>query len=325
MHWVSLKVVFALMCFAAVGYGQSRDTETRLTQADYIALYSHIAVKNMEAFGIPASITLAQGILESAAGNSNLARYANNHFGIKCHRGWQGGTYYQDDDARNECFRAYSSPEESFADHARFLTTRQRYASLFELDRTDYEGWARGLRAAGYATNPAYADRLINLIERHELYRFDHAISDTIAPGTQRPRVAERRTTQERTRRQQETTVEPSFSTGGLVIRQFNGIKYVTARQGETLQQLADALQLREWMLRRYNDLDREQEIQAGERVYIQSKKRRGSKPEHTFRDGDTLHSISQQYGIRLKHLLRYNNLEEDSVVTPGTVLRLRR
>jgi len=143
---------------------------------DYITQYKSIAIKEMNDYGIPASITLAQGLLESANGNSLLAREANNHFGIKCTSDWRGETFLQDDDSKNDCFRVYQSPEESFRDHSEFLL-RKRYAALFELDKNDYAGWAHGLKKAGYATNPRYAELLIDLIERYGLYQYDQGES----------------------------------------------------------------------------------------------------------------------------------------------------
>ncbi|TRZ43093.1 glucosaminidase domain-containing protein [Robertkochia solimangrovi] len=139
----------------------------------YIADFDDIAMRNMRDYGIPSSIILAQGILESGAGRGNLVKRANNHFGIKCHQGWEGEKVYHDDDEDDECFRKYEHPEQSYMDHSLFLTGRKRYASLFELKKNDYKGWAKGLRAAGYATDPKYPQKLISIIEKYKLYRFD--------------------------------------------------------------------------------------------------------------------------------------------------------
>ena len=152
--------------------GRTSAGSTSLSSYDYIARYKDIAIEEMDKYGIPASIKLAQALLESGNGNSELARSANNHFGIKCTSDWSGGKTYQDDDRRDDCFRVYKRAEDSFRDHSQFLL-RSRYAALFKLDKDDYKGWARGLRAAGYATNPKYADMLISLIERYELYQYD--------------------------------------------------------------------------------------------------------------------------------------------------------
>ncbi|UYW00566.1 glucosaminidase domain-containing protein [Flavobacterium agricola] len=140
---------------------------------DYIESYKHIAIDNMKTHKIPASITMAQGILESGSGNGTLAQKANNHFGIKCHSGWTGASVRHDDDAAQECFRKYNDPAESYRDHSLFLTTRSRYNNLFKLDIYDYKAWARGLKAAGYATDPKYPDKLISLIERYNLQELD--------------------------------------------------------------------------------------------------------------------------------------------------------
>lgn len=145
-----------------------------LSSLDYIERFKAIAIQEMNQYGIPASITLAQGLFESGAGNSELARFANNHFGIKCTADWKGKSYYKDDDQVNDCFRVYDNPEDSFRDHSTFLK-RKNYAKLFELDKNDYEGWAKGLKAAGYATNPKYPELLINLIVKYNLDQYDRA------------------------------------------------------------------------------------------------------------------------------------------------------
>ena len=161
-----LAILFAFLLFPAAAWAQS-------VQEQYIQTYSQIAVEEMLRSGVPASITLAQGLLESGSGQSRLATEGNNHFGIKCHKGWTGRSMKHDDDARNECFRVYDSPEQSFRDHSDFLRYRDRYKFLFDLERTDYQGWAYGLKQAGYATDPKYAGKLIKYIEDYNLARFD--------------------------------------------------------------------------------------------------------------------------------------------------------
>ena len=146
----------------------------KMTTEAYIQKYKYIAIKEMFDYKIPASITLAQGILESGSGNSRLAREANNHFGIKCHNDWMGAKIYKDDDKKNECFRVYTSAEQSFRDHSLFLTTKNRYAFLFDYKTTNYKSWAKGLKKAGYATNPKYPKLLIGIIEDHNLNQYDH-------------------------------------------------------------------------------------------------------------------------------------------------------
>jgi len=303
---------------------EERKLKAQTTQEQYIEQYKHIAVSNMKQYGIPASITLAQGILESASGNSDLARKANNHFGIKCHAGWTGKTFHKDDDAKNECFRGYRKAEESFTDHAIFLSTRSRYASLFELDITDYKGWAHGLKAAGYATNPAYAQRLITLIERHELYRYDSPeVTDTPPELAKKGKRKDLQNTQNQSENNGQSA-RTAISSGGDVVRKHNGVKYIVAREGEKLQQLADRLDIRPWMLRKYNDFDMEQEINPGDIIYIQAKKRKGEVEIHTVKSGETLHQISQQHAVKLSRLMRLNDLQPDDPLDVGRTIRLR-
>lgn len=161
--------------------GEVIEATTKVTTSsdnvrNYIDTFSETAKKNMREHGVPASITLAQGILESGAGKGRLCVEANNHFGIKCHTGWTGPSITHDDDALQECFRKYNDPKDSYRDHSQFLTSRPRYSSLFKLDKGDYQGWAKGLRAAGYATDPKYPDKLISLIERYQLYLYDNEV-----------------------------------------------------------------------------------------------------------------------------------------------------
>ena len=168
-HWLAALLLSAF-------YFQHFFLFSQYTESDifnYIETYKEIAINKMVEYRIPASITLAQGIFESACGTSRLATEANNHFGIKCHKEWEGDTIKHNDDELQECFRKYLKPEESYNDHSLFLISRPRYAKLFTLDVMDYPGWARGLKTAGYATNPQYADKLISLIERFDLARHD--------------------------------------------------------------------------------------------------------------------------------------------------------
>ena len=170
------RILVALF-FILTGIHLSVFSQNKISREEYISMYSHIAVNNMKQFGVPASITLAQAMLESDNGNSTLAVKANNHFGIKCHKDWTGATIYHDDDRKGECFRKYKNPEQSFNDHSLFLRGGKRYAFLFDLTPTDYKAWAHGLKKAGYATNPKYAELLIKIIEDNELYRFDQGIT----------------------------------------------------------------------------------------------------------------------------------------------------
>ena len=252
----------------------------------YIEQHKALAVDQMKKYNIPASITLAQALLESGAGQSELARNSNNHFGIKCHD-WAGRKVYRDDDTRDDCFRVYKSVRDSYEDHSIFLSSHQRYAGLFRLKPTDYVGWARGLKMAGYATNPAYADRLINIIESYNLDRLD---SDKwkYAP-TYYP----------------EAPHTPHLA---------NGLVYVVARQGDTMQGIADEFKIPRSKLIRYNDLYKTYVPQKGDIIYLHRKNARAQKgyAVHIVKDGDSMYLISQMYGIRLARLYKMNKDKGD-------------
>ncbi len=265
--------------------------------SDYISRYAGMAVEQMKQYGIPASITLAQGLLESDAGRSSLATKCNNHFGIKCHSDWTGRKIYHDDDARQECFRCYSNADESFRDHSLFLVNGSRYKSLFKLGPTDYKGWARGLKAAGYATSPTYADKLIELIERYGLDSYDSGSGVRLKPG-QLPH-------------------QP------LLV---NGQRCVRLREGETLKDIAREYGMQLSLLRRFNEVDRKFVPPSGTNVYLERKKTRADREHRTYvvRKGDSLWSISQQFGVRMKPLANRNKLSDENPLTVGMTLLLR-
>ncbi len=216
-------------------------TAQRITPEEYIQTYKDIAMREMREHKIPASITLAQGILESGAGNSALAREAKNHFGIKCHKGWDGKTYHMDDDEKDECFRRYNSAEESFRDHSEFLCTRGRYSALFDLEITDYRGWAKGLKAAGYATNPKYAQLLIDRIELYDLTKYDQIALGLMTDDNQLPDIAPE---DELLELAYSPTNRAAFELVDMTaekrfIYENNGVRFVYAKEGETPEQLA--------------------------------------------------------------------------------------
>lgn len=314
---MALPLVLLLGTGSAAG-----DNDRRLTPEEYITQWKEVAVKKMRDHGIPASITLAQGLLESGNGNSKLAREANNHFGIKCTPDWTGGKSYHDDDARNECFRKYKSAEQSFEDHARFLQ-RPRYATLFELKPTDYKGWAHGLKKAGYATDPNYPQKLINLIERYELHKLDQGIDVVYRPpSTNAPKPAPPRGGRASSGGGEHLTIG-----GGRQVEVFEGrIKYVRAKSGEDLVALARELEMTHGMLARWNDLPKEARLTEGQRVYIQPK-RKASKASavHTAREGESLWSVGQEHGVKLARLARYNGLPADARLQAGQQVYLRR
>lgn len=269
------------------------------TYEQYINKYKDIAIDEMNKHHIPASITLAQGILESGAGQSWLAQASNNHFGIKCGISWTGNTVRHDDDARSECFRAYKHPKESYEDHSKFLMTGQRYAFLFKLDPTDYRGWARGLKQAGYATAPDYANRLINLIELYELYKYDYKSNMKWVFNNTNPH-------------------QPYLA---------NGLVYVVARFGDTWKSIGKEFEISSRKLIKYNDLYKDYILKEGDVVYLEKKRIRADEEHiiHQVRPGDSMHSISQRYGIQLKNLYKMNKMKpEDPTPSIGFYLRLR-
>ena len=273
---------------------------------DYIDKYSDIAIKEMKRTGVPASITLAQGILESNAGQSVLATKGNNHFGIKCHNDWKGKTMKMDDNAPKECFRVYPNAEASFRDHSDFLRSRDRYKSLFELKQTDYKGWARGLKKAGYATDPGYADKLITLIEDYELYRFDKGVKVSVKPPLE---IEEPKVVQLEPRPGMKYQESVTFSTARKVYSQ-NGVPFVYSEAGETYASIAasNGLFLKE--LLKFNDHEQELALEPGTMVYLARKKAQGPVGVNKYvveKDGETLRDIAQRFGIRYAALQKLN------------------
>ena len=288
---VSVAIFGNVFCMSA-----SQDNEA------YIQKYCNIAMREMNDYGIPASITLAQGILESAAGTSRLAVQANNHFGIKCHNDWSGEKIYHDDDKRNECFRKYERAEESFIDHSQFLKDRPRYSFLFELDKTDYKAWAKGLKQAGYATDPNYPNRLITLIEKYELYKYD---------------------------KESFTSKEEGVKTPAKTVKEKNesGLKYVYVQKGESYYTIAVKYNIPFGLIYSYNDVDRKtRQPEEGTVVYLQKKKKKITWGDglHVVKKGESMHDISQKYGIRLHSLYDLNNIPYDAKAEVGQLLKLR-
>lgn len=270
-------------------------TSQNMTRKQYIEQYSKDAITQMHKHKIPASITMAQGILESSNGNSRLAVKGNNHFGIKCHN-WDGKKIYEDDDKKNECFRKYDNVLASFEDHSLFLKKYNRYAFLFDLKITDYKSWAKGLKTAGYATNKKYADLLIKLIEENQLYELD--------------KVEEA----------QSIVAESSRN----VYLHPNRIKYVISKEGETLLEIAKEFDMRLWQLYEYNDIENVYELTKGEKIFIQPKKNKGKVESHIVEDGESMRSISQFYGVKLKKLKRRNKHLSGFEIKSGFKIKLR-
>lgn len=276
---------------------------------EYIKEYAPLAIEQMKLHKIPASITLAQGLLESGAGRSTLARRSNNHFGIKCGGSWRGRTVRHDDDAPQECFRAYSSARDSYEDHSLFLRRGARYAFLFQLKITDYKGWARGLKSAGYATDPSYANRLITIIEDYALYKYD-----TEGIGKRDARKIEK-----------ELQKKPWLLNPHQVYIA-NDLAYVVARDGDSFELLAKEFGISWRKLISYNDLHRGYSLEAGDIIYLKQKRRKALKPHTVYvvKDGDSMHTIAQRYGIRLKNLYKMNRKDGEYIPEVGDRLRLR-
>lgn len=305
--FLSLFVIVSFIFTSAELLGQQRMS----TYEAYVDRYGDLAVKHMERYRIPASITLAQGILESGAGMSDLARRSNNHFGIKCHRGWTGRKVYAADDTPNDCFRSYTSVDDSYRDHSEFLANGARYKSLFDLSITDYKGWARGLQKSGYATDRAYANKLIKLIEDYELYRYDDS---KYRKGVSKRERAQRR----RLEALQAIWEHQPYITHGLV--------YVVAVNGDTYAGIAREFGFKEEDLLRYNEVPADFPLSEGDIVYFQKKKARADKPYqfHTVQVGESIYSISQKYGIRMRNLYRLNKKSYEYIPEEGDVLKLR-
>ena len=274
----------------------------------YIDQYKDLAIEQMLKYNIPASITLSQGLLESGAGRSWLTKSSNNHFGIKCH-GWTGRRVFHDDDERGECFRAYDNPRQSFEDHSRFLATQSRYARLFHYARTDYKSWARGLKQCGYATNPQYASKLIQIIELYNLNQYDkakkfdqfmvkHSTEDGVAP-------------------------DGNFH----VIKAYNKNYYVIARKGDSFQSLSKELCIGKRKLAKYNERSYKEELAAGDVIYLKKKRKKATKEyknrPHIVQNGESMYLISQKYGIRLSSLYKKNHLSPDYQIKVGDKLRV--
>jgi LysM repeat protein len=311
----------------------------KMTHEQYITKYKLIALQEMFEYKVPASITLAQGIFESGSGNSTLATEANNHFGIKCHSEWRGERVYHDDDAKQECFRKYERAEDSYRDHAVFLSGKKRYAALFELKITNYKGWAKGLKEAGYATNPKYPKRLIDLIERYNLDRFDKIskkeyekmIKDAKADPNNKSIIPEEF---DNKKKPSPTPTAPiaetpkakaGYSTGYHDVNYHNRIKYIVTKKGDTPQKISEEFDVWLKQIYKFNDLKEGQKLKKGMVIYLQPKRRKGDVKYHVVQGGESLWDISQKHGIKLQWLLKRNHLKADSKIRRGQKLWLRK
>ena len=299
----------------------------KIITEDYIDKYKDLAISEMKRTGVPASITLAQGMIESDYGRSSLATKANNHFGIKCHTDWNGPRFFKDDNKKNECFRKYNTPAESFRDHSDFLVSGSRYEFLFKLNPTDYKSWANGLKKAGYATNPDYPDMLIRKIEEFALYNFDQ----TTNSSDNKPKIVAVKKDEKYgigdndsivNYKYDNSNVESGYSR--IFVR--NRIYYIVVKEGDTFQSLLEEFQLLKFELQKYNELPEDFSIIPGQILYLQPKRNKADVGfnYHTVKEGDTMYQISQLYGIKMKNLLEMNRMGEEEEPVIGQKIWLR-
>jgi hypothetical protein len=328
------KVLLALALILGLAAAAQRDAGS--PQQHYISRYASIAVNEMYRSGVPASITLAQGIIESASGRSTLAVEGNNHFGIKCHSSWKGKTMRADDDRKNECFRVYGSPEESFRDHSDFLRYQDRYKFLFELKITDYKGWAYGLKQAGYATDPSYAAKLIQCVEDYGLSRYDRmTVDDALAEGGAEAEVPVEKDdalgipdSPLKIEAGEIFTGSEKYSFSlSRTMYSKNGVPFVYAIEGETYASLAKKYHLLQREILKFNDQPKGAQLQAGEIVYLEPKKSktvRGLDKYIVGGDDETLHGICQRFAVTEKAVRKMNGLPASYQPREGDELVLR-
>lgn len=317
---ILIGVVLATSTFAG--------TKSNISRDQYAEIWSSLAIKQMTQFNIPASIKLAQAILESASGNSYLAVKGNNHFGIKCH-GWKGEEVYLDDDKKDECFRVYKTVEESYSDHSEFLTKNARYAFLFEYESDDYKSWARGLKIAGYATNPKYTQLLIDIIEDMRLDKYD---------ACSKPNISSKfKLFKDKKNSANEQEIEILEGPTRVLVQQTNeheiqthtrGVNYVISEAGDTFFSISKEFGLKLSQLYRYNSFCKEKYILTeGDIIYIEPKLRRKvfKKEVITLTSIMSLVDISQSNAVNLKSLIRLNHFSDSNeVIAKGERITLR-
>ncbi|HOI27188.1 MAG TPA: glucosaminidase domain-containing protein [Paludibacteraceae bacterium] len=312
LKWISL--LMALFTNVAVVFSQSyRSQET----IDYIEKYYKVAIREMYKYHIPASITLAQGILESGSGRSDLSEKANNHFGIKCTSDYTGDKFFKDDNIKNDCFRVYEHADGSYRDHSLFLTTRAHYASLFKLDITDYKGWAKGLKKAGYATNPKYPDLLIAVIEQNQLYEYDKNPEKYISKSEAESYTLDGNESTPK----DNTVIAPNNQEGAR--SNINGVKCVLIKPGDTFYALSKRYGMTVEKLQKLNDFPSWYVLKVGEYVFLEKKKKKNTSVKvHEVKASESVLSISQKYGVRKKSLMKRNKLKSEDL-TVGQKLML--
>ncbi|NDP21656.1 MAG: LysM peptidoglycan-binding domain-containing protein [Paludibacter sp.] len=308
-------ILFSTLLFSLLTFSQIQNQSYLL----YIDQYHQIAVRQQKEHGIPASIVLAQGLLESGAGKSELSKASNNHFGIKC-TDWAGEKVYHDDDEKGECFRKYNQVLDSYEDHALFLRNRTRYASLFQLKPTDYEGWAFGLKRAGYATDPSYAFKLISIIENYNLQKFDTQtyLADNSTTGNN--------SSSKSANGDYYGSMGSINASQNHEVLKANGVRFVKSLPGDTYKSIADEFNTSEKRILTYNEINLSTRLSPGTRVYISYKKRKALKgfDNYIIKAGDSMYSIAQVFGIKTASLYKLNLMDYSQAAKVGQVLKLR-
>lgn len=304
------KMILVILAWLALLPQKSFSQQIKWNSAyqTYIDQYKELAIEQMLRYNIPASITLSQGLLESSAGRSDLTRLGNNHFGIKCH-GWTGRRTYHDDDAAGECFRAYDNAKDSYEDHSKFLATQSRYAKLFTFSRTDYKSWAKGLKQCGYATNPLYASKLIQIIELYRLDQYDKAKSFDHFMA------------------KHASEDKPGPDGTFHIIKAYNDNYYIITRNGDTFRSLSKEIGISARKLAKYNEKDKNDNLPVGSVVYLKKKRKKAEKQfkkfRHVVKNGESMYQIAQKYGIRLSCLYKKNKLSADYDIKVGDKLKV--
>ena len=319
-------IAFTFICIFVLNAQSAYDIQA------YIMQYQQIAIEQEKAYGIPAPITLAQGILESGAGKSGLTRNANNHFGIKAYGGWTGRIYLAwDDESTKSKFRWYNSASESFRDHSLFLKNNSRYRSLFTKSVYDYRGWANGLQRAGYATSPTYAKALIGYIDTYKLYAINGGVklrpgkTITITRTITREELVERKDLQlEETEESEEQ--ESTENTIRKFVVEINGVRCTILYPGETLSSIAMKYDISKRDLLLFNETTSENDFKEGDIVFLGKKKKKyeGAQDFYRAKEGESLYTISQRFGIKLANLTKMNHKDLFSLLSDGEKLRLK-
>lgn len=334
-----IRYIILFLLVVADFFAFSQNTQKKKETLDYIERYKDIAMEEMQKDKIPASITLAQGILESGNGQSKLAKQGNNHFGIKCHSDWKGKRMHQDDDAPNECFRVYDNAEDSYRDHSKFLKNGTRYKSLFDLSITDYKGWAKGLKKAGYATLPTYATVLINLIETYDLQQYDQMVvsgkfKKKSPKAVEKPAKPVKPAKNKKIKGNAKSYTVPDLENRKAIevtashhyIKENFGVEFIVTKENDNLSSLAKELKMYEYQLIKYNNLGSKRTFSEGEILYIQPKRRRAPSGYnvHVVKYGETLEDISNLYAVRLDRLYKMNGFDKTYLISVGEEIKLR-